>query len=76
MDEPPVRPWINHLFHDLTRQFGSFEGQENGGDLPCDLAGCLLDTFVAAERGPSCRARLLDGHRPTRARVSGLTNGR
>ena len=32
-----VRPWINHLIHDLTAA-GVFEGQKNVGDLYSDRA--------------------------------------
>ena len=44
----PVRPWINHLIHDLTTQFGSFEGQKNVGDLYSDRARSQTDQECVA----------------------------
>ncbi len=36
-DGQAVRPWINHLLHDLTSS-GSFEAQKNVGDFYSDKA--------------------------------------
>ncbi len=47
-DGSPVRPWINHLIHDLTTQFGSFEGQKNVGDLYSDRARSETDQTCVA----------------------------
>ncbi len=47
-DGSPVRPWINHLIHDLTTQFGSFEGQKNVGDLYSDRARSETDQNCVA----------------------------
>lgn len=47
-DGAPVRPWINHLVHDLTMQFGSFEGQKNVGDLYSDRARSETDQTCVA----------------------------
>ncbi len=47
-DGSPVRPWINHLIHDLTSEFGSFEGQKNVGDLYSDRARSVTDQNCVA----------------------------
>ena len=47
-DGSPVRPWINHLIHDLTTEFGSFEGQKNVGDLYSDRARSETDQTCVA----------------------------
>jgi hypothetical protein len=46
-DGSPVRPWINHLLHDLTSA-GVFEGQKNVGDLYSDRARSETDTQCLA----------------------------
>ncbi len=47
-DGSPVRPWINHLIHDLTTD-ATFEGQKNVGDLYSDRA--------RSDDDPACVAR-------------------
>ncbi len=44
----PVRPFINHLIHDLTAGDGSFDGQTNVGDLYSDRARSATDTACVA----------------------------
>lgn len=46
-DGTQVRPWINHLLHDLTAN-GTFEGQKNVGDLYSDRARSDTDTNCLA----------------------------
>ena len=43
-----VRPFINHLIHDLTAGQLSFEGQKNVGDLYSDRARSETDTACVA----------------------------
>lgn len=44
----PVRPFINHLLHDLTAGDMSFEGQKNLGDLYSDRARSETDMTCVA----------------------------
>jgi hypothetical protein len=46
-DGSPVRPWINHLIHDLTTGT-TFEGQKNVGDLYSDRARSETDQACVA----------------------------
>lgn len=46
-DGSAVRPWINHLVHDLTTA-GLFEGQKNVGDLYSDRARSETDQACIA----------------------------
>jgi len=46
-DGSAVRPWVNHLIHDLTSA-GLFEGQKNVGDLYSDRARSETDQACLA----------------------------
>jgi hypothetical protein len=47
-DGSPVRPFVNHIIHDLTAGDGTFEGQKNVGDLYSDRARSETDTNCLA----------------------------
>lgn len=48
-DGSAVRPWINHLIHELTSS-GAFEGQRNVGDLYSDRARDEQDRLCLARQ--------------------------